>query len=79
MKTEPLENGIRIMQSDKGHRFGNEAVLLVSFSHKAAAKGKYLDGVDDKKLKFVMKMAAKLFCGKFYRIFARVCKAFYKL
>lgn len=46
---------------------------------KMIAKGKYLDGVDDKKLKFVMKMAAKLFCGKFYGIFARVCKAFYKL
>ena len=43
MISEPLENGITIRQSEKGHRFGSEAVLLVSFAQKAAAKGVVAD------------------------------------
>lgn len=43
------------------------------------SKGKYLDEVESKKIRFLMKVAAKLFCAKFYRSFAFVCKVFYRV
>lgn len=46
---------------------------------KLISKGKYLEGVESGKLSFLMKTASKLFCHRFYRIFALVCKFIYKV